>query len=203
MTRRPRTLSVLAILLGGAIAIISSTQIWLTVTLRAGTSELLTVAGAAAAALLAPLSLAALALGLALAVVGRVLAYAFGALATVIGVTLVFGSLRVVLTHPMDAYAAAVTQSTGLSGTEAIAELVAHVDGTAWPWLAALAGVLIALGGLLTLASVHRWQAGGRRYERDAPRTEGAVGSRPHDAIDSWDDLTHGEDPTAFGQSSH
>lgn len=85
MTRRSRLLCVLAIIVGGAIALIGSTQTWLTVTLNAGAVEPLDVPGASALPLLAPLSLAALALGLALTVVGRVLRYVFGVLATVIG----------------------------------------------------------------------------------------------------------------------
>ena len=71
------------------------------------------------------------------------------------------------------------------------------------------ASLVIALGGLWTLATAHRWRSGGRRFERDgahastsAPagaasrRGEAPVASRDR-AIDSWDDLSHGDDPTA------
>ncbi len=88
MTARARSSAVLAIIAGGALAIISSTQTWLDVTLDAGATAALQVAGAKAFTMLAPLSLAALALGLALTVVGRALRYAFGALALLIGGTL-------------------------------------------------------------------------------------------------------------------
>lgn len=197
MIARARSLAVLAIVLGGAAAIIASTQTWLEVTLRAGANEALPVPGASALPLLAPLSLAALALGLALTVVGRVLRYAFGVLATIIGGTLLVGAARIGLEHPVDAIAAVVTKATGLSGGTVIADLVATISGTAWPFVAAVAGLVVAAGGILTLATAHRWRSGGRRYRREVAREQIASGSRPHDAIDSWDDLSHGDDPTA------
>jgi hypothetical protein len=132
-----------------------------------------------------------------------VLRYAFGAVAVVIGGTLLVGAARIAIEHPVDAVAAAVTTATGLSGTEAIAGLVAAITATPWPWLTVVAGALIGAGGILTLATSHRWRGSGRRYRTDAasasatPAASGAAASRPHDAIDSWDDLSHGDDPTA------
>lgn len=201
MIARARTLAVVTIILGGALAIIGSTQPWLDVTLRAGALAPLPVPGASALTLLTPLSLAALALGLALTIVGRVLRYAFGVIATVIGGTLLVGSARIGVQQPLDAVATVVTESTGLSGSAAIAGLVETVTATAWPFVAAFAGLLIVAGGLLTLTTAHRWRSGGRRYRRDVAREQTASGSRPHDAsrdsaIDSWDDLSHGDDPT-------
>ncbi len=114
MTARARSSAVLAIIAGGALAIISSTQTWLDVTLDAGATAALQVAGAKAFTMLAPLSLAALALGLALTVVGRALRYAFGALALLIGGTLTIAAARIAIEQPLDAVAAAVTTSTGL-----------------------------------------------------------------------------------------
>ena len=70
MTARARLLCVAAIVLAGAIGVISSTQTWLVVTL-AGAEHELTVPGAAAVPVLAPLSLAVLALGGALPSVAR------------------------------------------------------------------------------------------------------------------------------------
>ncbi len=186
--------AVLAIVLGGAVAIISSTQTWIQVTLSSGATDALEVPGAEALRLLAPLSLAALALGLALTVVGRVLRYIFGIVALVIGAALAIGAARVGITAPLDAIAAAVTALTGISGDDSVTELVAASVPTAWPFLAAAAGVLIATGGLVTLATAHRWHSGGRRYETNAPSP---AAERPHDAIDSWDDLSRGDDPTS------
>ncbi|MFT4051775.1 MAG: Trp biosynthesis-associated membrane protein [Microbacterium sp.] len=203
MSARERTAAVLAVVLGGAGAVVASTQPWLAVTLRAGASESIDVAGASAFPLLAPLGLAALALGLALSVVGRVLRYVFGVLAGAIGAAVVIGAARIGIGQPLDAVAQSVTTATGLSGTDAISDLVSEIAGTAWPFVATIGGVAVAAGGILTLATAHRWRTGGRRYQRDASRTPAtAAGPRPDDAsrdkaIDSWDDLSHGEDPTA------
>ncbi|MFT3798972.1 Trp biosynthesis-associated membrane protein [Microbacterium sp.] len=211
MIARGRTLAVLAAIVGGAVSIVSSTQTWLDVALSDGAGTTLAVAGAHAFSVLAPLSLAALALGLALTVVGRILRYVFGVLAVTIGVTLVWGAARIGFGHPLDAVASAVTEATGLAGGDALAQLIVSIQATAWPFVTVAAGMLVAAGGALTLATTHAWGASGRRYRTDtrtpapsdvAAATTAAAGPRPHDAardraIDSWDDLSHGEDPTA------
>lgn len=205
---RARMIAVVALLMAAAIALIGSTQTWLEVTLREGSHPVLAVDGASALPLSVPLSLAALALALALAIVGRVLRYVFGVLAVAIGGSLVVGAVQIVVDLPVTAYAAAVTEATGLSGTEPIRALVATVTATAWPVVTAVAAVLIALGGAFTLATAHGWSGAGRRFRTDgdgdgagAPGTaaaaRGGAASRPHDAIDSWDDLSRGDDPTA------
>lgn len=182
---------------GGALALISSTQTWLDVTLRDGARDTLQVAGAAALPLLAPLSLAALALGLALTIAGRVTRYAFGAVAVAIGAGLLVGTGRIIAEHPIDAVASTVAEATGLTGTETVRGLVASLTMTPWPYLTVVTAVLVAAGGILTLATAHTWTGAGRRYRTTPePVAGGAASSRPHDAIDSWDDLSRGDDPT-------
>lgn len=203
MTHRTRTLAVLAIVLGGAIGIVSSTQPWLQVTLAGGGHPVLPVPGASAVAVLAPLSLAALALGLALSIVGVALRYAFALLALAIGGALSIAAARIATQHPLDAVAATVTEATGLSGIAAIEDLVSTVAGTAWPWLALVGGALVVAGGVVTLVTARSWRTASGRY-RATPAAEsaGPAGPRPHDAvthdaIESWDGLSRGDDPTA------
>ena len=211
MTRRLRSLSVLTVLAGGALALIASTQTWLDVTLLGSTTPPIAVPGASALALLAPLSLAALALGLALSIIGAVLRYAFGVLAVAIGVALGVGALRIAVERPVDAVAAAVTEATGLAGESTVRALIDHVAVTPWPAITVVASLAIATGGVVTVLTAHRWPGAGRRYRTDsadmpaggasrrvsADASGGDAGSRPHDAIDSWDDLSRGDDPTA------
>ncbi|WP_425841803.1 Trp biosynthesis-associated membrane protein [Microbacterium sp. PA5] len=211
MTRRLRSLSVLTVLGGGALALIASTQTWLDVSLRGATTAPLPVPGASALALLAPLSLAALALGLALSIIGPVLRHVFGVLAVAIGGVLGFGALRVALERPVDAVAASVTEATGLAGESTVRALIDHIAITPWPVVTVVASLAIAAGGATTVLTAHRWPGAGRRYRTDgaeAPARAGAragragssdrpAASRPHDAIDSWDDLSRGDDPTA------
>ena len=153
--------------------------------------------------MLAPLSLAVLALGGALSIVGLVLRYAFGVLTVAIGVAssrFLTWTDRVRPT-PISAVASTVTDTTGITGSEAVDALVAEVRPTAWPALTFVARLLLLAAGVFILVTARSWTRTGRRYESDAatPVEAGAdaPASRPYDAIDSWDDLSRGADPTA------
>lgn len=192
---RARLIALAAVVAGGALALISSTQTWLEATLGQ-TGDVLAVAGDDAVPLLAPLSLAALALGLALSIVGRVLRYAFGVLAVLIGGGLAVAGWRIAAEPPIDAVATTVTETTGLAGADAVSALVSQITATAWPALTVAIALLIVAGGIVALVTGHRWSGSGRRYRTDPAAVTASGGSRPHDAIDSWDDLSRGEDPT-------
>lgn len=117
--QRGRSLSVSGFLLAGAIGIISSTQTWLTVE-RADAGEAILVPGASALVLLAPLSLAVLALGAALSISGKVVRLVFGVLAGATALFLGWSTLQLLLAEPFDAVAATVTEVTGLAGGDAV-----------------------------------------------------------------------------------
>ena len=195
--RRARLLAVVAILACGAIGTLSSTQTWLVVVLDDGAAHTLSVPGASAVPVLAPLSLAVLALGGALSIVGPVLRYLFGALTLAIAALLTWLTVPVAFAPPTSAVSSTVTEATGITGESAVAALVASVSVTAWPIVTLVGWVVLLAAGVLTIATAHRWKGSGRRYRTDdAPRAEAASASRPHDAIDSWDDLSRGDDPT-------
>jgi uncharacterized membrane protein (TIGR02234 family) len=200
MTTHARLIAVAATVLAGALGIISSTQTWLTVVLVDGAQNALDVPGAAAIPVLAPLSLAVLALGGALSIVGLVLRYIFAALTVVIAIVLGALTVQIVVAPPVAAVAATVTTATGLTGTDAVSEVVAAVGQTPWPAVTLLAWTVLLAAGLFTLVTGRRWRGSGRKYATDAaPRAAAkteAPPSRPHDAIDSWDDLSRGDDPT-------
>jgi uncharacterized membrane protein (TIGR02234 family) len=194
--RRARSLSVVGMLLAGALGVISSTQTWIDVTLADGAQQTLAVPGADAVPVLTPLSLAALALGAALSIVGRILRYVLGAIALAIAGVVGVATAQVLLTMPVSVTAATVTEATGISGMDAIADLVSSMALTPWPAVTLLAELLLAVAATFTLVTARQWQgSAGRKYRTatDAP----ADASRPHDAIDSWDDLSRGADPTA------
>lgn len=190
LTRRAKSTSLLLILLAGALGILSSTQTWLVVG-RADGGEALDVAGNAALPVLAPLSLTALALGAALALVGPVLRRVFAAIAVLVGALLLILTVRIVLQQPLDAVGPALTKVTGLAGDAALTALVDGVAVTPWPWAALLSWILLLLGGVLALISAGRWRSGGRRY-----RTAPVPHDGPVDAVESWDELSRGTDPT-------
>nr|WP_165137600.1 Trp biosynthesis-associated membrane protein [Microbacterium amylolyticum] len=179
-------------LIGGALAVISSTQTWAT----AHVDDIaIPAAGSEALPLLQPLSLAALALALALTLVGKVLRYVLGVLAVILGGGLGALSFQMALVTPVAALQPVVTDHTGIMGDESVAALVDAVSVTAWPWFTVLFSVLIAAGGVLALVTGSQWRQGGRRYDAAASR-EGAEDGRALDAVNSWDDLSRGDDPT-------
>lgn len=197
MSHRTRTLAVVATLIAGAVGVVSATQTWLTVEVTSA-HGILDIAGAAALPVLSPLSLATLALGLALAIVGPVLRYVFGALAAIIAIVLGIATGQV-LTAPTTAHVASeVTSTTGITGDAGVAELVAGIGLTAWPAVALAAWVILLAAGVTTLVTGRSWRTTGRRYRTDAhAEAHAPAASRPHDAIDDWDDLSRGSDPTA------
>lgn len=194
--RRARLLAVVVTVACGAIGVISSTQTWLTAVLDDGAEHALEVPGASAIPVLAPLSLAVLALGAALSIVGLVLRYVFGALSVLIGLVLAWLSAQVAFARPVSAVASVVTESTGIAGESSVSDLVASITATPWPAITLAGWVLLVAAGLYTVATARKWTATGRRYRTEESARSAAGGSRPHDAIDDWDDLSRGEDPT-------
>lgn len=195
MIRRARLLAVVAMLVAGGIGVIGATQTWLVVTLADGSAEALPVPGAAAVPVLTPLSLAVLALGLALSIVGPALRYVFGAVGLAIAAVLGWMSAQVLFAAPVGAVAATVTTVTGVAGDKAIAGLIASVAPTPWPTISVIAALVLGAASSLTLGTASRWRGGAeRRYQTATAR---AAGARPRDAIDSWDDLSRGDDPTS------
>lgn len=189
---RARPLTVVAILASGALGLIGSTQTWAVATLADGALE---VPGAVAVPVLQPLMLTALALGLVLALVGRALRYLLGALAVAVGAAVAALSAPLIATPPASALAPAVTERTGLAGDAAVAEVVLDTAATAWPLVTVIAALVVALAGIAVLATAHAWTRGGRRYDATAAAARSDP-ARPLDAIDSWDDLSRGDDPT-------
>jgi hypothetical protein len=192
LAQRGRSLSVSGFLLAGAIGIISSTQTWLTVE-RADAGEAILVPGASALVLLAPLSLAVLALGAALSIAARVLRVVFAVLAGAASVLLGWSTIQM-LSSPIGSVGPAVAEATGLAGGDALGDVVAAVVPTAWPVIALVGWVILLAASVFVLLTWRGWKAGGRRYRTDVPDTTPHDG--PVDAVDSWDELSRGTDPT-------
>ncbi|MCD2497412.1 Trp biosynthesis-associated membrane protein [Microbacterium nymphoidis] len=194
MIERARSLSVLAIVLGGGLGLIAATQTWLNVVVDDGANQALEVTGSAALPLLTPLSLAAMALGVVLSLAGRILRYVFGVIAVIIGAALLVQTIPLLTGVPLAAVAPAITAATGISGDDAVSALVGSVTLTAWPIVALVAWVLLVVSGVFVLLTGSRWRTGSSRYRSGAPQHH-AEG--PLDAVDSWDELSRGDDPTS------
>lgn len=194
MSGRARLVCVVVILLSGALGLISSTQTWFDVVLVTG-GDALAVPGAEAIPVLAPLCLAVLALGAALTIVGLVLRYILGALTVLAGAALLWLTVPVAAGAPVSAVAPAVTTATGIAGLESISELIASISATPWPGVTVACAAALLLTGVVILATAHRWRRTGRRFASDAPHAA-SPSDEPLDAVDSWDDLSRGDDPT-------
>ncbi|MGO1629125.1 MAG: Trp biosynthesis-associated membrane protein [Microbacterium sp.] len=189
LARRARVVSVVLLLVAGGTVLLGTTQTWLTAVVAQND---IPVTGSDALPIVQPLALAVLALALVLTLVARVLRYALGALATAAGIAMIVAIVPVLIERPVSAVATTVTEHTGLAGVEAVADLVTAITLSPWPAVSLAGSVVAALAGLLTLATAHGWRKGGRRFDT-APA---APSSGPVDPIDSWDELSHGEDPT-------
>lgn len=190
MMRRGRGICALLLLVCGALGLISSSQTWFLATVRT-VAEPIEVTGAQALALLTPLSLTVLALAGVLALVALPLRYLFSALAAGIAVWMFVVNLPLAFETPVGAVTGAITEATGLAGEEAVSALVTRLEATFWPATTLALWALLLVVAVLIAATAHGWRAAGKRFRTD---TEAHTG--PVDAIDSWDDLSRGTDPT-------
>jgi len=192
IAQRGRSLAVIGFLIAGGIGVLSSTQTWLTAE-RHDAAEPILVTGSQALALLTPLSLAVLALAAVLSLVGPVLRYVLAALGAAVAVLMSWWTIELLAIRPLSAVSRTVTEVTGLAGVDAIDGVIDAVVPSAWPVFALVGWVLLLAAAVFTLATARSWRTGGRRYRTDA-RTPSTAG--PVDAVDSWDDLSRGTDPT-------
>lgn len=75
---------------------------------------------------------------------------------------------------------------------------------TPWPWLALVGAVVAAVAGVFVLVRGRSWSAAGARYVNPGGSGEagppGRAGPERHarsQAVDDWDSLSRGDDPTA------
>ncbi|NGO70382.1 TIGR02234 family membrane protein [Streptomyces boncukensis] len=193
--RRALAVALLCGALGAALALVAAGQTWSestaafaqgTVPVKANGSD---VTGLPSA--LALVGLAALVAVFAVRRTGRV---AVAALLTLCGVGVIASAL--LAADDRGALAEQASQTSGLSGSG-----VGAVDLTAWPYVSAVGGLLLAAAGLLALRYGRAWpsMSGSARYERTARRPRPAARPRrvdPDRPEDLWKALDRGEDPT-------
>ena len=192
-----RKAAALAIGLLGAALLAVGAAPWLSVPVTTAiAAEVLSVAGSAAAPAVPAAGLVLLAAGVALLLAGRVAQVGAALTVSAVGVV-VAGTSVAVLTDPVPAAAAAAAAATGVRRGDVEPAL------TAWPLVAAVLGVLTVAGGAVVLHASRRWaDKSGGRYERlGEPPGAARVGEGAHEpgrarAMDDWDALTRGEDPS-------
>lgn len=191
--KRAKPLSLLAIAVAGALALISGSQTWVRFMLD-GTHDVETVTGHAVNAALSPVAIALVAAALALTIAGNVFRRLLGVLVVLLGAGLVALSAGVV-SAPVGAIGARITELTGITGSAA-GQLVLWHSVSAWAWVSIAAGSIAVVTGALVLAFGGRWAAAGRKYDAGAQRRSAEPGS---DRISDWDSLSDGDDPTSSG----
>ncbi|WP_136706871.1 Trp biosynthesis-associated membrane protein [Agromyces sp. H66] len=192
-------------ILGAGLALLSWSQTWFELELAdaaaSSTGEEIAVPGSIASPALAALGLAGLALVAALAIAGPAIRVVLAGLEVILGGCVLLAT-GLSLGDPIAAVSPAVTDATGVSGAGPTADLVASAVPTAWPAAALVGGVLLVAAGVVVLATGTRWPASARRYrsprlveaDAGAPAARGRAASDR--AIDDWDELSRGDDPT-------
>lgn len=171
----------------------TTTQTWISVTLdpdqvgQAGSAQTaLQVQGSKAATTVTALALVALAGGLAAAIAGRIARWIITAIIMLASAGIV-AAAATVLADPLSAAQGSIAAATGVTGSSA------EVSVTAFPAIAVVVGVLLALGALLIIPAGRYWKS---RTKYDARTSGSAAAAGPVDEIDSWDRLSRGDDPT-------
>ncbi|MBG0740688.1 Trp biosynthesis-associated membrane protein [Paeniglutamicibacter antarcticus] len=218
---RKSTLIMLAVI-SSLVVFGTTTQTWVHVKLGEGVVQQadLNVAGSKAATAVTALALVALAGALA-ASIGRRISRVVAAVIIFLGaVGIIVSSVAVVL-NPQAAAAGPVGTATGVTGQNS------DVTTTAFPLIAVGAAVILALAAVLIAWLGRTWnqrtkydaagaRTGGVSAARPGSATESTPGSTTgsttgvsadstaaqpipvvRDDIDSWDELSHGNDPTA------
>ncbi|MFF7589765.1 TIGR02234 family membrane protein [Kitasatospora purpeofusca] len=189
-----RTLGVMLLLtvLGAVLVLTAAGRVWAEG--LAGTLEV-SVTGGKISELPAGLALVALAAAVAVFAARGAGRLAVGALTVLAGLgAAAAAAAGAGDTAALDAEAARKLALTGSAAT--------GVGHTAWPWVALLGGLLLALAGFLTVRYGRGWPAMGSRYEAPtggAPvrRSAAARNSAAQTPADLWKALDRGEDPTA------
>lgn len=190
----PKSVSMVASALLGALTLLSWTMTWFVVTLEGAerSGPAIPVTGETAAPALAALGLAALALVAALAIAGPLFRVILGLLQAVIGVCVGWSAWGAI-NDPVGASAPLVTENTGISGGQSVETLVDSATATAWPAVTLALGVILVLVGMFIVATAGRWPTAGNKYQT----VRFAETDAPHSAVSDWDSLSDGSDPTS------
>lgn len=187
-----RSMVVLVLLLGGALALIGSTQTWVTANgFEAAHITNVTLSGQEASPVITAMSLVSIAGGAALSIARNIGRWIIGCVAIL--AALAIGTTTInVLVSPINAAAQKISETTGTTATTNVVE---HLEVSLMPWLTVLGAVIILVGGIVALAYGSRWSLGKtKKYDMNQPPPVRHDG--PLDEIDTWDELSRGEDPT-------
>ncbi|MFC1412354.1 TIGR02234 family membrane protein [Streptacidiphilus sp. N1-12] len=188
--RRSLALMLLLTVLGAAVVLLAAGQTWARGSVAfQGTPLRISATGAQTSGLPSALALVGLAAAVAVFAVRGRARQAIGVLLALAGAGVAASALTAATgVGALDRRAA---RAVGL--TRAVATGAGH---TAWPWTAALGGLLLLLAGLLVLARGRDWPGMSSRYEAPGATRRRAEAPAPEAPADLWKALDRGEDPT-------
>lgn len=185
-------MTVLIMLLGGALALIGSTQIWVTATgFEAAHIQSVQLSGQEASPVITAMALVTIAASAALSIARKIGRWIIGIVAMFGAIMLGWATINVIL-NPLGAAAPKIAETTGTTSMEDIA---ATLEVSLLPWLTILGAVIAVFGALIALTFGSRWPVG-KTKKYDIGGQKPAKDHGPLDEIDTWDELSRGEDPT-------
>ncbi|WP_053749576.1 TIGR02234 family membrane protein [Streptomyces sp. MMG1533] len=190
--RRSLAVALLSGALGAAVALLATRQQWSQGTATvAGGDFPLTAKGSDVTGVPASLAIVGLAALVAVFAVRRAGRFLVAAVLALSGA----GTVAAALLGVNDSSALDEQAAKASGDTSATVDALSH---TAWPYVAAVGGLLLLLAGLLALRYGRLWPAMSGRYERSgAPRPRRqAPAVDPDRPEDIWKALDRGEDPT-------
>ncbi|MFJ9196089.1 TIGR02234 family membrane protein [Streptomyces flaveolus] len=190
--RRSLAAALLCGALGAAVTLLATRQEWSEGTATvAGGAFPLTAKGSDVTGVPAALAIVGLAALVAVFAVRRAGRFAVAAVLALSGA----GTVAAALAGVSDSSALDDKAAGAAGDTSATVDALSH---TAWPYVAAVGGVLLLLAGLLALRYGRLWPAMSGRYERDGtPRPRRTAQTvDPDRPEDLWKALDRGEDPT-------
>jgi uncharacterized membrane protein (TIGR02234 family) len=193
--RRAKLLLILAGVVAAAVVLGAWTQDWFSITIDTG--QMLPVPGSIAAPALTALALSELVLLGAIAIAGPFFRIVLAIIEVFVGVAIGFSALVAIL-DPVSASSSTISTATGVAGDKSIAELVTAQSVTAWPWVALVGGVLVILLAIAMLVTARSWPgSSSRKYQTTRMEPVDRVAKpRERSAVDDWDALSGGDDPT-------
>lgn len=156
--------------------------------------DLVQLSGQEASPVITAMALVSIAAGAALSIARKIGRWIIGVLAILAAVTVGWTTINVIA-NPLDAVALKIAETTGTTGFD---ELGAQLDVSALPWLTVAGAVIVLIGGLVVLIVGPRWPVGKtKKYDVGEPQQQQRADRDGRlDEIDTWDELSRGEDPT-------
>lgn len=184
--RRLRLTFMAAIVAEAGLVSLAWSQTWFVLSLS---DAKVPVPGSIAGGALLPVALASLALLAALALAGPFFRVVLGVLDAMLGVCLLAISIWA-LSDPVRASLPSLIEATGISGEATLRAMVSGIDVATWPVVALVLGGVMVITGIGITVTGRGWPIAGARYSRTRIETPDGT------AIQDWDALTEGDDPT-------